>query len=161
MEAKEWFSVGAYLQVEGVIPSAWWSVSQSYSGLFFKSSHKVVQDFFVVAAVPLWLHIEVAVADICWWQAEHKYFIFFITLHNIFCSRCQANCVDFAASTTALVLKIPCRKLYQHSINSWLAGTSNNLENCIYQWLFYLPALRQDREHFSLLFRCIHSITAF
>lgn len=116
MEAKEWFSVGAYLQVEGFIPSAWWSVSLSYSGLFFKSSHKVVQDFFVVASVPLWLHIEAAVADIFWWQAEHKYYIFFIPLHNIFCSRCQANCMEFAASSTALVLKFPCRKLHQHSM---------------------------------------------
>lgn len=82
MEAKDWFSVGAYLQVEGLTPPAWWSVSQSYSGLVFKSSHKVIQDFFV-AAVPLWLHIEAAVADICWWQVEHKYDIFFhyITQH--------------------------------------------------------------------------------
>lgn len=113
MEAKEWFSVGAFLQVEGFIPSAWWSVSQSYSGLFFKSSHKVVQDFFVVAAVPLWLHIE---ADICWWQAEHKYCLFFIPLHNTFCSRFQANCIGFAASSPAPVLKIPCRKPHQHSM---------------------------------------------
>lgn len=75
-EAKEWFCRSLFT-IEGFIPSAWWSVSQSYPGLFFMSSHKVVQDFFVVAAVPLWLHIEVAAADICWWQKEHNFFFFF------------------------------------------------------------------------------------